>query len=97
MPEFFRERFSVARKHHVCCECAKEIEPGTRYQYISGKWDGKILSYYTCIKCADLRDSLNDVSCPYYSGLYEEYWEYLRTTFGDTKKVRDKFREVRMR
>ena len=76
-PEVFREEFRKARKFHSCCECRSDIEPGDMYEYVSGLWDGHWSEYKTCEKCADLRESLNDVTCPYYGGLEEAYTNWL--------------------
>ena len=75
-PAFYNERYQTARKEHRCCECGGVIKPKERYQLITGKWDW-IETYKTCEKCADLRDSLSDVSCPTLGDLRECYVNYL--------------------
>ena len=52
------------------------IEKGDVYEYIAGKWD-YFDTFKTCEKCADLRDSLMDVTCPALGDLRESYIEYL--------------------
>ena len=94
MPSFFREKFVRAKKQHKCCECHQVINIGDTYQYVIGKWDGEVQIYKSCEKCANLRDSLNDVSCPYYRGLGEEYWEYLVHSFPSIDAVREQFYKV---
>jgi len=76
-PEFYKERWIVARKTHICCECKAEIQKGEMYQYITGKWDGMLETFKTCEKCAGLRESLNDVWCVALGELKFEYREYL--------------------
>lgn len=60
MPEFYHERMCKARQEHKCCECGEPIKRGSRFQYATGKWDGKIEAYKTCAYCAALRDALID-------------------------------------
>jgi len=76
-PEFFIQIYRKARKEHKCCEYRATINKGDEYQYTSGKWEGKIDSFKTCEKCADLRDSLEKVYCPAYYDLRDSYKEYL--------------------
>lgn len=94
-PEFFSEKFVVAKKEHKCCECGKTIAVGAEYEYVSGKWDGSFGSFKSCIKCSDLRIALAEVSCPYYGGLFEEYWEYLQGVLSTMDAARAKYDEVR--
>jgi len=54
-PECARQDIRTARKQHKCTECRCTIEPGERYEVISGKWDGEFLRYKTCRKCISLR------------------------------------------
>jgi len=77
VPEFFQSTWHTARKEHRCCECRQPITVGQRYERIAGKWEGQFDTFSTCEKCADLRDSLNDVTCPAIGNLVETYTEYL--------------------
>jgi hypothetical protein len=92
--EFFSKKFRHAKKEHKCCECGKVIHVGDEYEYVAGKWEGDIMFFKTCEKCSDLRSSLDDVGCPYYGGLYEEYWEYLQNVLPTMDAVRIKYNEV---
>lgn len=94
-PEFFRKRFIHAKKEHKCCECGKVIQVGSEYEYISGKWDGSFDSFKSCMKCSDLRSSLAEVACPYYGGLFDEYWEYLQGVLSTMDAVRAKHDAVK--
>ncbi len=48
----YRERVVLARKQHCCCECRRTIEPGEKYQYAFGIWDGGPPStFHTCGHC----------------------------------------------
>src|SRR5690349_116120 len=55
MPSVCREVERTARKAHRCCECREIIEPGEKYQYVSGVWDGRGDSFKTCLRCALVR------------------------------------------
>lgn len=57
-PEFFTSLIRKAKKEHVCGECKSVIKKGERYEYASGKWDGEIDSYKTCLSCVDVRDEV---------------------------------------
>lgn len=76
-PEFCTEVWRKAKKEHKCCECGATIQVGEEYEYISGKWDGYFSTYTTCEKCADLRASLAEATCPVLGELRAAYKEYL--------------------
>ena len=76
-PTLYDEKYRKARKEHKCCECGQTINAGDDYQVITGLWDGRWDEFKTCEKCADLRDSLMDVSCPALGDLRADYAEYL--------------------
>lgn len=48
----------VARKEHKCCECYGIIEPMDVYEYTSGVWDGRGMSFKVCGHCEAARDWL---------------------------------------
>ena len=84
-PEFYDRTERTARKRHRCCECGHDIQPGERYEHVSGKWDGQLNTFKTCEACVDLRDSLSAHSgCFQHEGLSEEYYEYLRNVLTGT-------------
>lgn len=73
MATFFREAYHTARKQHTCCECASPIDPGERYQYVSGLWDGRFSTYKTCMVCAIARDNaIMDGCCSELGNLWAE-------------------------
>lgn len=53
MPEFTRQRISIARKLHKCCECHKPIPVGMKYWYFVGKWEGDVSAFKQHIECRD--------------------------------------------
>ncbi len=55
-PAFHTETHRVARKRHVCDECRGYIEPGERYEHVSGLWEGDVSTFKTCAKCEVARD-----------------------------------------
>ena len=63
-PEFYDKACHVARRTHQCAECGRRISPGERYERVAGKWDGDVLVFRTCCRCAALRDHIKaHVSC----------------------------------
>jgi hypothetical protein len=56
MPKFYSKSMRVARKAHKCYECGNKIEPGTRYENVSAKWEEGFEEFKTCPKCLELRD-----------------------------------------
>lgn len=54
-PAAYVETMRRARKVHRCCECARSIQPGDRYQVASGVWDGRGASFKTCARCLRIR------------------------------------------
>ncbi len=59
MGELSQNDMVVARKPHKCCECHREIAKGSRYERISGKWDGEFSAYKTCLDCVEIRYGLS--------------------------------------
>lgn len=50
-PTMHSARIRTARKAHKCGECSRQIEPGEKYQYVSGVWDGDFDTKKTCRHC----------------------------------------------
>lgn len=76
-PSVFSETVRTARKPHKCEECRETIQPGSKYLYESGCWDGSWSSFSTCARCANVRRD-------YFKGgwLYGNCVEDFRETFG---------------
>lgn len=54
----------TARKPHRCEECGSKIEPGGKYEYVFGIWEGDVSIFKTCEACLDLRQWVkNNVPC----------------------------------
>lgn len=53
-PAFYAASVVRARKQHKCCECRTEIKIGEKHEKATGKWEGKIATYRTCLKCKEL-------------------------------------------
>ena len=49
--KFFTEDWRKCRKPRRCSECWREIVPGERYCYSTGKGDGQIWAFNTCSHC----------------------------------------------
>ena len=56
--EFQYHKIVKARKEHKCCECGRTISVGSKYEYFSGKIEGGMEYYHTCIDCANIRSGL---------------------------------------
>lgn len=72
--EFLSIKTVKARKEHQCYECHATIPQGTLYERITGKWEGYVESFATCLICAKMRrdfapyadfGSLDEVLCEY--------------------------------
>lgn len=72
-PTFFRESQPRAKVRHRCGECSRVIQPGERYNKITGKWDGEFRSYARCAHCEAVAAALRVLPCfcDYYGGLWE--------------------------
>jgi hypothetical protein len=84
MSDFQTETTPTARKVHKCGECYGHIEPGQKYQLISGSWDGDMGSFKTCMPCLAARTWAiaqsewgSDGEHLYYFGQLEEDLSYL--------------------
>jgi len=72
-PEFYRERIHIARKWHRCCECGSIIDPGEKYFYVTGLWDGDFSTYKTCEICQKIKQEAisSGHRCILFECLYE--------------------------
>lgn len=69
-PDLYYKQVRKARKVHKCCECSEEIKPGSEYEHVSGKWDGRMDEFKTCLVCAEIRDTFG---CEGY--VHAQLWE----------------------
>jgi len=52
----FATAIRKARKRYSCCECHETIEPGKRYEHVTGiDCDGDAFGFRTCLPCAAIR------------------------------------------
>jgi hypothetical protein len=70
-PDVYWLKWVKARKEHACCECKRTIAPGERYEYVSGKWDGRMGAFHTCAECSDIATSLACDGDRMHGGLWE--------------------------
>lgn len=54
-PSCSTESVRTARKEHRCCECDETISSGSKYEYVTGIWDGMPSVYKTCLSCVEIR------------------------------------------
>lgn len=66
-----------ARKEHKCCECARVIPKGEKYEVFEGSWDGEFSTYKTCIDCVSARAF-------FCSWVYEFMWQDMREMIDET-------------
>jgi hypothetical protein len=79
LPAFYQVQVVYARKPHQCCECHREIEPKEEYENVTGKWDGRLNRYKTCLDCLSVRHAF---FCSGY--LHEDMWEAVDNHLSDT-------------
>lgn len=60
-PDFFNEKTVTAKKQYKCCECRTPIVIGERYMRSSGKWDGDVCSFKTCLSCNEAKQKLGEI------------------------------------
>ncbi len=56
--EFYTAIMRKARRPHQCRECHQTIQPGEKYEYVSGKSGGDVWMAKTCAICLAIRDAL---------------------------------------
>lgn len=56
----FRSHVVKARKPHKCFECGVSVQPGDRYERVSGKWDNEWATYSFCLPCSEIGNEFSD-------------------------------------
>ena len=51
MSDFFNQKYVTAKKIHKCEFCGKEIQPGERYSYENGVFEGDFFTRKLCPEC----------------------------------------------
>lgn len=77
-PEFYNQSMVKGRNNYSCCECGCTIPKGDRHESVSGKWEGDMRTFRTCLPCVALRDRIADGGCFCLTGLSDElsYGDY---------------------
>lgn len=75
-PSFSCTTTPRCRKPFKCCECRETVQVSQKYERISGKWDGRIDVFKTCLPCVEIRDLL---FCEGFN--YTNMWEDIREYF----------------
>lgn len=86
-PEFYERSIVAARKEHHCCECGTVIVKGERYERVSGKWEGDMETFKTCMPCVELRDAISDDGCFYYTHLADDVSQTNRDFISDARAL----------
>ena len=55
-PSVYQKTTPVARLHHKCSECGREIVPGHQYESVFGVWNGMAGMFKTCARCVAMRE-----------------------------------------
>lgn len=61
-PVMYRQTRRIAKKPHVCCECASEITTGERYEYTAGLWETGFHQFKTCESCVEVREDVHELA-----------------------------------
>ena len=64
----------TARKHHLCGECHRLIEPGERYEYVFEIYDGDPQSHKTCMTCGQMGREL--LGCILHGRVWQDIHEH---------------------
>lgn len=86
----YRSEHRTARKPWSCCDCARRIPPGERYNFLTGMTDDgpPWQTFRWCVHCAAVGEWLNVVCCGYPLGALRdelrEHWDegYRSVAFG---------------
>lgn len=79
MPEWCTVmQIKSSRKPHKCDECGIIIPAGSPYEYVFGKWDGRLDQFCICPLCKELREWATisvPCFCWAYGNLHGDVWE----------------------
>jgi hypothetical protein len=75
--EFYDIKWPKAKKDHRCCECRRVIVKGEEYEKWTGKWDGSLSRYKTCLLCHEIRESFNCGNSTIFGELWSEMRDYI--------------------
>lgn len=75
-PQFYNERVVKARKPYTCCECHRPINKGQQHRLATGKWEGELGSYRTCMDCYHIREAFRCGGGFFHERLWEDLSEY---------------------
>ena len=75
----------VAKKHHKCDECGRDILHGDTYEYYKGVCEGDFFTNKTCLDCLSIREVF--FTGGYYFGLIlEDLHEFISETQGQVSE-----------
>lgn len=84
-PEFYNSRIVTAKKIHKCGECNKDINPGSKYEYVVGTWEGDFDTHKTCNVCLELRETFFCDGWTF-GEIHEHLWNHIQEMDGDLGK-----------
>jgi hypothetical protein len=85
--DFHDSQIFKAAKPHRCSECRRTIQPGEKYERVTGKIDGDFVTYKTCAHCIEARKWL-EAECHgwLYTGVAEDLYEHTGSSFREPAK-----------
>lgn len=75
-PELSETKTKKARKPHVCCECKGRIAQGQQFEHCVMKYEGRWLSYKTCMLCVEIRNVFTCGEGWLFESLWDDMEEY---------------------
>lgn len=99
-PELFESKQVTARKDHICCECGVTIQKSTKYQVLSGLWDGDFSTFKQCKRCAVIYKAAQIVEADKggdgieLGNLREWFYKHMSINFKGSEFVQEMARDI---
>ena len=77
--EVLSEGIVKARKEHHCIECDEVIAKGVQHESTTGKSDGLVSTYRTCLSCVEIRNHFAKLCRG--GWIYGEVWTSIEESF----------------
>ena len=75
MCAFWESKIKKARKPHMCEECRKQIEPGSKYESLAYVFDQSFYHEKRCLVCVEIRNAFQEPGSAYAAG---DMWSDIR-------------------
>jgi ribosomal protein L24E len=91
MPEIIDSGIRKAIKEHLCDYCGGEIKKGEKYNYQNNKYDGRLYTWKSHVKCEKLASHYNMFDdCGDYGLSGDDFQEYIYYKFSDEFSFEEK-------